>query len=320
MKQYQDLLRTVLAEGEWQENRTGIRTLSYPGASMRFDLAQGFPALTLRKLAFKSSVAEMLGFIRGYTSAADFRALGSKVWDQNANENADWLANPWRKGEDDLGRVYGVQWRDWQAFKLGDALRENAPDESWEYVDWVHLAGADRCGSLYHKTIDQFAECVRKIMETPQDRRIIFHGWNPGELDQMALPPCHLLYQFHPNVTQNTLSLTVYVRSNDLGLGAPFNICGAAVLLSLMARVTGYTPKILTIQIGDAHIYENHLEMVEEMLRREPLPAPTLRIAPICEKAPSWKEAVVMMEKVVVLDFFLEDYNHHDPINAPMAV
>lgn len=332
MKQYLQLLQTVLAGGEWQENRTGIRTLSYPGAQMRFDLRQGFPALTVRKLAFKSSIGEMIGFIHGHQSAADFRALGSKVWDQNANENAQWLANPFRQGEDHLGRVYGAQWRGWQAVKLVPYHRDGhlvTDDElerlGWEYVDNCSLENGpsgplNSPYQIYHKEIDQLGDCVRKIMETPQDRRIIFHGWNPAELDEMALPPCHLLYQFHPNTTSRTLSMTLYIRSNDLGLGAPFNVCGAAFLLSLMARLTGYQAAILTIQIGDAHIYENHLDMVDEILRREPYPAPRLVIndrVPVCQTV---DEALVWLDTVVPEDFHLEGYSHHDPISAPMAV
>lgn len=332
MQQYLNLLKTVLEEGEWMNNRTGVRTLSYPGAQMRFDLRKGFPALTVRKLAFKSSVAEMLGFVRGYNSAAQFRELGSKVWDQNANENAAWLANPFREGTDHLGRVYGVQWRNWQGLKLVSNARDghyvdshDLENNGWQYVDSCSLengpSGPDHAPyEIYHKEIDQIGDVIEKILCHPQDRRIIFHGWNPADLDEMALPPCHLLYQFHPNPVTQRISMTVYIRSNDLGLGAPFNVCGAAMLLSLIGRITGYEPQILTIQIGDAHIYENHLDMVKELLTREPLPAPELVINPKIPVARTVAEALTWLETVEPHDFELEGYEHHEHITAPMAV
>lgn len=323
MKQYLALLRTVLEEGEWQENRTGVRTLSYPGAQMRYDLTQGFPALTVRKLAFKSSVAEMLGFLRGYDSAEQFRELGCKVWDQNANENTQWLANPFRKGEDHLGRIYGVQWRGYESLRaVPEHLRQNLIDRGYKHLTQLgepsEYIFAHR--HLMLKYIDQVGDVIRKIMLTPQDRRIIFHGWNPAELDEMALPPCHLLYQFHPNVTARTISMTLFIRSNDLGLGAPFNVCGAAALLSLIGCLTGYEPKILTIQIGDAHIYENHIEMVEELVKREPLHPPILGINPMVPRCRTPEEAIEWLSKVRPSDFMLRGYGHHEHITAPMAV
>lgn len=332
MKQYLDLLRLVLENGEWQENRTGVRTLSYPGAQMRYDLTEGFPAVTVRKLAFKSSVGELIGFLQASDSAKQFRELGCKVWDQNANENQQWLANPFREGEDHLGRVYGVQWRNWQGIKLvpnhrGGHLVVDSDLEKlgWQYVDSCSLEnGPSGPGNapyeIYHREIDQVADVIQKIMFTPQDRRIIFHAWNPAELDQMALPPCHLLYQFHPNPTTRTLSMTLYIRSNDLGLGAPFNVSEAAVLLSLISRLTGYTAKILTIQIGDAHIYENHIEMVNTILERQPFLAPTLWIDPKIPQCSSLEEALVWLEVLKPEDFELDGYEHHEPITAPMAV
>jgi thymidylate synthase len=325
MKQYLDLLRLVLENGEWQENRTGVRTLSYPGAQMRYDLTEGFPAVTVRKLAFKSSVGELIGFLQASDSAKQFRELGCKVWDQNANENQQWLANPFREGEDHLGRVYGVQWRDWQAYKSVDmfniAVQDKLEAGGWEATETSDATlVVVNSEYLYHKKIDQIADVIEKILFTPQDRRIIFHAWNPAELDEMALPPCHLLYQFHPNPTTRTLSMTLYIRSNDLGLGAPFNVSEAAVLLSLISRLTGYTAKILTIQIGDAHIYENHIEMVNTILERQPLASPKLVINPRIPKCETLVEALVWIDHLRPTDFELEGYEHHEPITAPMAV
>ena len=324
MRQYLDLVRSILDGGTWQENRTGVRSLSIPGASMRLDLANdGFPAITTRRLPFKSAVGELIGFLRGYRSAADFRALGCKVWDQNANENAQWLANPYREGVDDLGEIYGYQWRKWPAFKLLAATAQRRIDDAvargYRVVATLRDAGVDK--RLLHKPIDQLRHCLDTIVANPSDRRILFHAWNCAEIEQMALPPCHLLYQFLPNASGRELSLALYVRSNDVGLGTPFNLCEAAVLLSLAARLTGYAPRWLAYFIGDAHIYENQLEMLREQLRREPFPLPRLamsaRIPAFSETGryePEW------IDRVEPADFSLENYRHHPPLTAPMAV
>lgn len=330
MRQYLDTLSLVLEQGTWLESRTGIRRISFPGVSMRFDLAAGFPAITTRKLAFKSAIGELCAFLRGATSAAQFRALGSRVWDKNANENQAWLANPYRAGEDDLGPIYGAQWRAWDAYKAvpaGDLAKASDALER----GYRHVANFDSCDpavpkdatgfALYHRKIDQLRECLDTIMRSPDDRRILFHAWNPAQLDEMALPPCHLLYQFLPNPAKRELSMSLYIRSNDLGLGAPFNICEAAALLSLVARLTGYTPRWLVYFVGDAHIYENQIEMVEAMLGREPYPPPRLLIDPRVPEyratgvyAPEW------LDRVEPGDFRLEDYLHHAPLSAAMAV
>ncbi|TWI69343.1 thymidylate synthase [Pseudoduganella lurida] len=323
MKQYQQLIETVLEQGSWQENRTGIRTLSLPGAMMRFDLAQGFPAVTTKRLAFKSVVGELCAFLRASSSAADFRALGCKVWDQNANENAQWLANPYRTGEDDLGPVYGVQWRQWPGYKLVDAAA-TAQREAAKANGFIEVGPVDDNGAakvLFYKPIDQLRECLDTIVHNPGSRRILFHGWNPAVLDEVALPACHLLYQFLPNATTKELSLCLYIRSNDIGLGTPFNIAEGAALLHLVARLTGYTPRWFTYFIADAHIYENHLDMVQEQLKREPFPLPQLVIS---ERVPDFAKTGLYepewLEKIEPSDFSLEGYQHHPPLTAPMAV
>jgi thymidylate synthase len=323
MQQYQQLIETVLAEGSWQDNRTGIRTLSVPGAMMRFDLARGFPAVTTKKLAFKSVVGELCAFLRASRSAADFRALGCKVWDQNANENRQWLDNPFRAGTDDLGPVYGVQWREWPAFKVLDAAATAqiaaAQANGFTVVAPLVENGVDKI--LLYKAVDQLRECLDTIVNNPASRRILFHGWNPAVLDEVALPACHLLYQFLPNATTKEISLCLYVRSNDIGLGTPFNIAEAAVLLSLVGRLTGYTPRWFSYFVGDAHIYENHMDMVQEQLRREPFPLPQLVIS---DRVPAFAETgryePEWLEKIEPSDFTLEGYRHHAPITAPMAV
>jgi len=320
VQQYLDLVRTVFEQGSWQTNRTGIRTLSLPGASMRFDLSQGFPAVTTKKLAFKSAVGELVGFLRGYRSAADFRALGCKVWDQNANENAAWLANPYRLGEDDLGPVYGVQWRNWPAFK---ALPASATGQIEDALGRGYVQIADTADDqvVLYKAVDQLRQCLDTIVNNPSDRRIIFHGWNWAQLEEMALPPCHLLYQFLPNASTREISLCLYIRSNDIGLGTPFNLTEGAALLHLVGRLTGYQPKWFSYFIGDAHIYENHVPMLQEQLTREPLPAPRLVLSDrIPDYAVTGKYEPEWLERVEPGDFSLEGYRHHAPLTAPMAV
>lgn len=330
MKQYIDTVKQILAEGTRQPNRTGIDTISLPGVMMKFDLSKFFPAITTRKMPFKSAVGELIGFMRGTRNAQDFRDLGCKVWDQNANENQQWLANPHRRSEDDLGRFYGVQWREWNAFKVvdNDLHRADGYDpEDHGYTFITHawdesLGGRTDTGfGIYHKKIDQIAQCIQTILTNPTDRRIIFHAWNPAELDEMSLPPCHLLYQFHPNPVTKELSMTLYIRSNDFGLGTPFNITEGAAMLSLFAKLTGYTPKWFTYFVGDAHVYVNHLEMLNEMFQREPLESPTLKLSDNIpdfsvtgEYDPEW------MHKIKPSDFELVGYTHHPALTAPMAV
>ena len=323
MKQYLDLVRDVIENGTLQGNRTGIRTISLPGAMLRFDLQKGFPAITTRKLAFKSAIGEMVGFLRGVRNAGQFRELGCKVWDQNANENAQWLANPFRQGHDDLGEIYGVQWRQWPGYKR-IPLSNRAAIEMAEKAGFRQIAQDEEDGVAFvilYKAIDQVRQCLDTIANDPGSRRILFHGWNCAQLDEMALPPCHLLYQFHPNVTTRELSLTLYIRSNDLGLGTPFNLTEGAALLALFGRLTGYTPRWFTYFIGDAHVYENHLDMLNEQLKREPLEAPKLVIS---DRVPAFAETgkyePQWLEQIEPSDFWLEGYEHHAPMTAPMAV
>jgi thymidylate synthase len=324
MKQYLDLVRTVLDTGTWQENRTGIRTISIPGAMLRFDLQKdGFPAITTKRLAFKSVIGELIGFLRATRSAAEFRELGCKVWDQNANENTEWLNNPYRTGPDDLGPVYGVQWRQWPAYKLLDADQQAQIDDAqkrgFRVVSAVNDEGKDKV--LLYKAIDQLRDCLDTIIKNPGSRRILFHGWNCADLDAIALPACHLLYQFIPNATTKEISLCLYIRSNDIGLGTPFNLAEAAALLHVVGRLTGYKPKWFTYFIGDAHIYENHLDMLNEQMTREPHPAPQLVLSDrIPDYAVTGKYEPEWLEKLEPGDFSLEGYQHHAPLTAPMAV
>lgn len=326
MRQYLDLVQHILDHGVWQDNRTGIRTKAIAGAMLRFDLQQGFPAVTTKKLAFKAAIGELVGFLRASRSAADFRALGCKVWDQNANQNQQWLANPYRLQQDDLGPVYGVQWRQWPAYKLidaslphGGAQIADALAKGYRQIGLVDDNGTE-CMLLY-KAIDQLRLCLDTIMTDPGNRRILFHGWNWAQIEEMALPPCHLLYQFLVNPADQEISLCLYIRSNDIGLGAPFNLAEGAALLHLVGRLTGYKPRWFTYFIGDAHIYENHVDMLSEQLGREPFPMPSLRLSErIPDYAATGQYQPEWLELVEPADFRLEDYQHHSPLTAPMAV
>lgn len=323
MKQYLNLIKTILSFGKRQQNRTGVATIGAPGQMLRFDLAEGFPAITTRRLAFKMGVGELIGFLRAETSAASFRALGCKVWDQNANENEQWLSNPYREGHDHLGNIYGFQWRKWPAYKEIPLSKQNQLDDALSkgYVEIAKRSDQGQLMVILRKDIDQVRECLDKIMYTPEDRRILFHGWNPAQLDAVALPSCHLLYQFTTNVAEKELSLTIFIRSNDVFLGNPTNVQSGACLLSLFARLTGYTPRFLSIMIADAHIYENHLPAVQEQLKREPHALPTLKIS---DRIPAFAETGVYQPEWLDLiepgDFSLENYTHEAPLTAPMAV
>lgn len=315
MKQYLDLMTRILEEGEMQDNRTGIPAITISGAHLRYDLQKGFPAITTRKLAFKTFMGELCGFLRGADSAATFRELGCKIWDQNANENEQWLANPWRLGSDSLGRIYGVQWRRWNAYK-------RVPEGSKTLLDslvgqgYVQIARTDDCDIILHKQIDQVAECLKLIQNNPTNRRILFHAWNPAELDEMALPPCHLLYEFTVNVAKKELSLTMFQRSCDVPLGLVGNLATSAAMLHLFARMTGLTPKWLNWMGADVHIYQNQLDMVHEQLRRQPFDAPNLILS---ERVPPMVD-IGFLDNVHPSDFMLEGYEHHPPLTAPMAV
>jgi len=286
MKQYHDLLQRVLKEGSWSNNRTGIPTLRVMGAMMQFDLQRGFPAVTTKKLAFNAVKGELIGFIRGYDNASAFRKLGCNVWDQNANENEAWLKNPYRKCTDDLGRIYGRQWRAW--------------DPQTRYV------------------IDQLKNAVNDVQNNPTSRRIIVNAWNPAELDMMALPPCHMMFQLLPEPETNLLSMCMYQRSCDMFLGVPFNIASYALLLEIIAAATGYDAGELTMFMADVHIYKNHIDQVEEQLSRTPFESPVLTInGDFITRANS---AISRINLCKPEDFKLVAYCHHDPIKAEMAV
>ncbi len=273
MRQYLDALQYILDHGEDVANRTGIDTRAVFGMQMRYNMANGFPAVTTKRLAFKGVKAELLWFLKGSGDVKELQQLGSNIW--NANAEAPYW-KPKAKFKGDLGRVYGVQWRSWQK-----------PDGT---------------------THDQIAEAIRLIKDDSDSRRIIVSAWNPGELDQMALPPCHSFFQLR--VIKNKLSLLMYQRSCDMFLGVPFNIASYSLLLHMLAQVTGLEAHEFVHTLGDAHIYHNHFEQVREQLSRSPYELPKLWLNP----------EVNHINGFAMDDIKLVDYKFHDPIKAEMAV
>lgn len=264
MKQYLDLLQHVLDNGTDKSDRTGTGTRSVFGYQMRFNLADGFPVLTTKKLHLKSIIHELLWFLAGDTNIRYLKENGVRIWDEWADENGD------------LGRVYGAQWRSWR--------------------------GANG------ETVDQIANVVRQIRQTPDSRRLIVSAWNPAEVDDMALPPCHALFQFY--VANGKLSCQLYQRSADIFLGVPFNIASYALLTMMMAQVCGLQAGEFVHTLGDAHLYQNHLEQARLQLTREPRALPRMHINPDVRDIFAFKFD----------DFTLSDYDPYPHIKAEVSV
>lgn len=283
MKQYLDLCQRIIDEGEWVENkRTGKRCLTVINADLEYDVANNqFPLITTRKSYWKAAIAEMLGYLRGYDSAADFRALGCRTWDANANENPDWLNNPHRQGQDDMGRVYGVQGRRWQK-----------PDGS---------------------TLDQLQKIVDHLRQGIDDRGEILTFYNPGEFELGCLRPCMHTHTF--SILGDTLYLTSYQRSCDVPLGLNFNQVQVFFLLKIMAQISNLKPGKAYHKIVNAHIYEDQLPLMRDVqLGRTPYPSPKLHINPeirTLKDLETW---------VTLDDFEVEGYQHHAPISYPFSV
>jgi thymidylate synthase len=264
MKQYLDLLQRVLDEGAFKPDRTGTGTVSVFGHQMRFDLSEGFPCVTTKKLHLKSIIHELLWFLNGDTNVKYLQDNGVRIWNEWADENGD------------LGHIYGYQWRSWPDYNGGH--------------------------------IDQISEVIKTLKTDPESRRIIVSAWNVADLPNMNLPPCHAFFQFY--VLDGKLSLQLYQRSADIFLGVPFNIASYALLLQMMAQVTGLKPGEFIHTFGDAHIYTNHLEQVQLQLSREPRPLPTMKINPEVTDIFGFRYD----------DFELIDYNPHPPIKGEVSV
>lgn len=317
MQNFHALLAAVMDTGVDQFNtRTGRTCRALVGCQLQYDLREGFPAITTKKLAFKSMVGELLGFFRGYDNAADFRALGTKIWDQNANETQAWLDNPNRKGLDDLGRVYGKQWKDWRSYR--EIASSDNDGAARLFEAGYRLVCDDGKVAVFRKSINQLENALRTLLVNPSDRRIIVSGWNPGEMDLMALPPCHMDYRFVAFENPRVLNVVMTIRSWDLFLGAPFNISETALFLAVVARLAGYEPGVVTIQATNAHIYDNHFDQVREQLGREHFARPRLVLSDRINSV-SVGEISGAFERIEPSDIWLEGYQCHDAIKAPMA-
>ena len=264
MKQYLELLDHVIKKGIRKEDRTGTGTISVFGYQMRFNLEDGFPLLTTKKLHLKSIIHELLWFLKGDTNVKYLNDNGVRIWNEWADQNGD------------LGNIYGYQWRSWPA------------------PDGMH--------------IDQIGQVIHSLKTTPDSRRHIVSAWNVGDLDKMALPPCHILFQFY--VANGKLSCQLYQRSADIFLGVPFNIASYALLLMMMARETGYIPGEFIHTLGDAHIYINHLDQVKLQLSREPRNQPSMALNPEVKGIFDFQYE----------DFSLENYNPHPHIKGEISV
>ena len=264
MQQYLQLLEHILQKGIKKQDRTGTGTLSCFGYQMRFDLQEGFPMVTTKKLHLKSIVHELLWFLKGETNIRYLKENGVSIWDEWADENGE------------LGPVYGKQWRSWQ--------------------------------STSGKQIDQVSELITQINSNPDSRRLIISAWNVGDLPEMALMPCHALFQFY--VADGKLSCQLYQRSADVFLGVPFNIASYALLTLMIAQVCNLEPGEFVHTFGDVHLYNNHLEQARLQLSRKPFPLPQMKLNPAVKNVFDFKFE----------DFTLENYQHHPPIKAPVAV
>lgn len=315
MEQFHNLLLQILENGKRRPNRTAIDTLFIPGCMLKFSMSDGFPAITTKKLYFNSAKGELFGFFRGYQNAAKFREIGCKVWDGNANETKSWLENPNRKGEDDLGRIYGAQWTDWRDWRTVSSSSERDALIAKGYDEIAF--DPQRSVWVMRRGINQLEEALKSIMTNPTDRRIMVTGWRPDEFDQMALPPCHVDYQFLVDVESQELNLCMFQRSFDTALG--FNIALGALFLHVMAKLAGLTPATFTHFIGDAHIYVNHLEGVAEMLNRSHYEQPEIDLGSTPTLG-SVDEIKGVFERLDPREVSLVNYQSHEPIKFKMAV
>ena len=282
MINYNNLLKEIMDNGSDRKGRNGM-TRGVFTRQLRFKMSDGFPAVTTKKLAFRSTAAELFWFMSGCSDNRILQRLGCEIWTPNAN--ADYW-KPKAKFDGDLGRVYGVQWRNWRR-----------PDGT---------------------TVDQLSSVIDRIKKDPNDRRLIVTAWNPGELDEMALPPCHMMFQFF--VTNEKLSLHMFQRSCDMFLGVPFNIASYALILHLIAQMTNLEPDELILTLGDAHIYHDHFDAVREQLVRKPFPLPKLWINPEIKSLADINVSEMSVPDDIYKFVKLENYQYHPPIKAKMSV
>lgn len=313
MKQYLDVLKDVMENGIDLPDRTGVGRKSVFQRQMRFNLQKGFPIITTKKVNFDSVKQELLWFLRASQDNKELQKVGVHIWDSNANASY-W--KPKAKFEGDLGRIYGVQQRKWRgindpAFDKLDSIIQCLEEDSNNIDMMSVIKSLNETRRELISTIDQLSWIIKNIKNDPYSRRHVMTAWNPAELNQMALPPCHDVIS-HFFVAEGKLSFFMYQRSCDMFLGVPFNISSSSLLLSMIAQVTNLEPYELIHQLGDAHIYNNHFEQVKTQLQRKPFPElPKLWINPEIKNIDDFTENDIKLDGV---------YNHHPFIKADMAV
>ena len=321
MKPYHNLVKDILENGiEEYNHRTKSLCKLIVGTQLKFDLRKGFPALSSRQLPFKNIRGELLGFFRGYTNADDFKFLGCTFWDKNANETESWLSNPFRKGEGDLGPVYGAQWKSWNAYQTStsEAQDNYLQTHQWELISYSGDVAYDETVSLWRKQINQLENAVRSILTDPSDRRIIVTGWNPADVVRQCLPACHMDYRFVPVSSTKTLHVVMTMRSMDVFLGTPANIASTAMFLEIMARLTGYTAGEVVIQGTNAHLYSNSYEAAKQLLAREEICTPTLVLSDNIKPIRNLNEIDGCFDKIQPNDIQLENYQHAGKLSVEM--
>jgi len=315
MQQFHDMLQYILDNGSRQLNeRTGEEVLFVPGYKLTFDMQDGFPAYTTKQLFFKMAKGEVEGFFKGFTSAQQFRDVGCKVWTVNANQTKAWLANPNRKGEDDLGRFGYLNWTDWRDWREATSKEEADAMLAKGYELLAH--DATRNVWVLRRSINQLETSLHALMTNPSDRGIILSGWRPDEHDLGCLRACHVTYQLTVDTTTNTLHLTLWQRSFDSPLA--YNISIGALYLEIMARLSGLKAGTFTHFISDAHIYVKHIPGVKEMLSREHLPQPKLDLGNI-EALKSPADVAGVFQTLDFSQIKLVDYKFHPKIPFEMT-
>lgn len=315
MEQFHEMLRLIMSEGAQRPNRTGVDTVFVPGHMLKFDLKDGFPAITTKKMAFRAAVGELLGFFRGYDNAADFEKVGCKVWYQNANETKSWLDSPYRKGENDLGRIYGKQWTDWRDWReVGSQAEADAL-----LARGFELLAHDTSRNVWvlRRGINQLEEALRMLKTDPTSRHILITGWRPDEREMQCIPVCHVDYMLLTDPNSNTLHLCLWQRSFDTFLA--FNVALGALFLEIFAKLAGMKAGTFSHFIGDGHIYLNHFEQTEVLLSRDHYPQPRLVLGDSIAPIKDLSEIRGAFERILPEDIVLEGYHSHPAIKAPMA-
>lgn len=308
MDNYLDLIDSVINFGVEKGDSSGTGTLSEFGTQTYFDLRDGFPLVTTKKVNIDTIIKEILFFIRAGTNNQELNDVGVNIWNEWADEN------------NSLGKIYGYQWRNWEDTRLeivpfGDIKRTEFKTkyEKLGYkLQGSFINGDAKLTAVFHRNIDQLQNAIDLINNNPDSRRIVVSAWNPAQLHEMALPPCHMMFQFNVEEVEGVkyLDLLLYMRSNDLGLGAPYNIASYALIMMMVAKITGCVARYYIHTVGDTHIYKNHIEKLEEQLKRSPNDLPVITI----------KGEHVDIDQFKFEDFVLSDYEHYDPIKLDIAV